>query len=609
MGLRWQRTIALLLVLWALFLGGCGHDRLTPITLLEGTEATPAVHPIVGAIAEVSPPERIQQLKPYLDVYQPQVRIITPRENETLQTTEVSVTLQVRDMPLFKEPTLGLGPHLHLFLDDQPYQAVYDTETPLILRDLAPGTHTLRVFATRPWGESFKNEGAYDQVSFNVFTASASNLPDSGQALLTFNEPQGQYGAEPILLDFYLKNAPLHVVAEDLATVPNWRIRCTVNGESFVFDRWQPIYLKGFQPGQNWVKLELIDETGKLIDNAYNTAIRVIEYHPDGSDVLAQLMRGDLPLSKVRGIVDPTYVAPSPAPSPVTVPPLESGDSASSVTPEGEQLSNSPGAPSSEGEANASASEPIAVPAMPEPTPPNPPAEPTMSAPSLVPQEQAPVTSDAFKVPVKLPQGLLPNPESKDSQVLNAVPTPETPIAPPRIDTTPPPQAGARSPFPRDPKAPAPPVMPTPEAPPLDQENAPSIPKRLEEGLDRLEERIESIELPDLPALPEVIAPPPLPNRIREDAANTPGLPLPDHIREEGKPSLQLEPNLDEPTLEDRIQVEDRIQEGQKEQPAPASPSAGQTAGDRSPSLPSRKPTEPDPETPMETLEAESELI
>ncbi|NEQ45570.1 MAG: hypothetical protein F6K00_19315 [Leptolyngbya sp. SIOISBB] len=306
-----RRAIALLLIVIALGVTSCGGDRDVPVVLLAADETTQADNPLTGALSEVSPPERIQQLKPYLDVYAPQVRIASPDPDTTLTKTTVTIRLQVRDFLIYKDQSLDSGPHLHLFLDDQPYQAIYDADAPITLEDLAPGTHTLRLLAVRPWGESFKNEGAYDQITFNVFAASPHNKPDDSRPLLTYNQPQERYGAEPILLDFYLSNAPPHLVAQADETIDDWRIRCTVNGESFVFDRWQSIYLKGFKPGKNWVKLELIDENGNLIGDALNTSIRVIDYQPGGEDSLSKLVRGEIPLAQAKVLIDPDYEPPT----------------------------------------------------------------------------------------------------------------------------------------------------------------------------------------------------------------------------------------------------------------------------------------------------------
>ncbi|MBS9383237.1 MAG: hypothetical protein HEQ24_03005 [Dolichospermum sp. BR01] len=286
-------------------------------------KASPASE-ISGTFSETAPPNVIQALRPSLEGYQPQVSILSPQVDEILQDNIVKVKLQVKDLPIFKDPQWQLGPHLHLILDNQPYIAVYDVNQPVVLSDLSPGTHTLRVFASRPWHESFKNEGAYTQTTFHVLTKTEENNPDSKLPLLTYSRPNGGYGAEPIMLDFYLTNAPLHSLAETNPedTMSNWRIRSTVNGESFILDRWQPIYLKGFKPGKTWVKLEFLDNQGQPVKNAFNTSIRLINYQPNGQDTLSKIVRGELTADEVRGIVDPTYTAKIPAteatPTPAT---------------------------------------------------------------------------------------------------------------------------------------------------------------------------------------------------------------------------------------------------------------------------------------------------
>jgi hypothetical protein len=289
---------------------------------------------LAGKISEVSPPDVIQQLHDLTDRYQPQVSIVSPRQNEVLQDNSVSVKLNVKDLPLRKDEKFGLGSHLHVFLDDQPYQAVYDTSQPLVFKDLAAGTHTLRVFAGRPWHESFKNDGAFAQTTFHVFTKTPTNNPDPKLPLLTYNRPQATYGAEPILLDFYLTNAPLHLVAQedDKDDVSDWKVKVTVNGDSFTVDRWQPIYLQGFKPGKNWVQLEYVDEKGNPVANVYNNTARVFTYEPNGKDPLSRLVRGEIPFAEAMSIVDPTFkpaakapevsptLEPAPAIPPVVVP-------------------------------------------------------------------------------------------------------------------------------------------------------------------------------------------------------------------------------------------------------------------------------------------------
>jgi hypothetical protein len=272
-----------------------------------------------GRISEVATPIAIQELRRSLEAYQPQVKILSPRADEVLQDTQVSVKLQVQDLPIFQDEELKLGSHLHLLLDNQPYGAIYDTKQPIVFDDLEPGTHTIRAFAASSWDESFKNEGAYAQTTFHVFAKTPENKPDLSKPLLTYSRPQASYGAEPILLDFYISNVPLHLAAQEDATddIPDWQIRCTVNGESFTFDRWEPIYLKGLKPGKNWIQMELLDDQGNPFPNAFNNTVRVIEYQPGGQDTLAQLTRGEIPAPIAPTLVDLNYEPPAPEPEPI----------------------------------------------------------------------------------------------------------------------------------------------------------------------------------------------------------------------------------------------------------------------------------------------------
>ncbi|BAY98471.1 hypothetical protein NIES37_24210 [Tolypothrix tenuis PCC 7101] len=320
--MRWLITFLLVLSL-----ASCG-DKAVSQDVAVGNRATPQKS--FQEFAEVSPPATIQELRSALDIYQPQVAIVTPQADEVLPDNQVTVRFQVKDLPIFKDPKWKLGTHLHVILDNQPHIAVYDLNKPLVFSDLAPGTHSLRVFASRPWDESFKNEGAYAQIKFHILAKTDDNNPEPALPVLTYSSPQGDYGAEPILLDFYLTNAPLHLVSQENSNsgISDWRIRCTINGESFVLDRWQAVYLKGFKPGKNWVKLEFLDNQGNPVKNVFNTTVGLIDYQPKGKDTLSRIVSGELKADDVRGIVDPNYIpktppaepAPSPEPTPETKP-------------------------------------------------------------------------------------------------------------------------------------------------------------------------------------------------------------------------------------------------------------------------------------------------
>jgi hypothetical protein len=413
--LRW-----LMMFLLVLGLTSCGEKAVSQDVSVGYGEQP---QPISKQFSEVSPPDTIQDLQSALEVYQPQVTILTPQPDVILQENQVTVRLQVKDLPIFQDQQFQLGSHLEVILDNQPYQTVYDLSQPLVLSDLSPGTHTLRVFASRPWDESFKNEGAYAQTTFHIFAKTDENNPDPTLPLLTYNSPRGNYGAEPILLDFYLTNAPLHLLGVENSQndMSDWRIRCTINGESFVFDRWQAIYLKGFKPGDNWVKLEFLDNQGNPVKNAFNTTVRLIKYQPSGKDTLSKIIRGELKADDVRSIVDQSYTAKPPIPEP---------------TPE------------------------IPKVVQPEPTELQPEVTPTpqvTESPIPEPQPQVTPTPQATESPTPEPQPqVTPTPQATESPTLEAQP---------QVTPTPEPQAEAKpTPEVTESPEPQPQVTPTPEA-------------------------------------------------------------------------------------------------------------------------------------------------
>jgi len=432
--------MALVLVL---SLTSCGEKAISQEPSGSGSSQEKAQ--ISKQISEVSPPAAIQELRQTLEVYQPQVAIATPKPDEILQDNTVTVRLLVKDLPLFKDQQLDLGPHLNVIVDNEPLGAVYDQNQPLVLPDLSPGTHTLRVFASYPWDESFKNEGAYAETTFHIFTKTDDNNPDPAKPLLTYSSPQGKYGAQPILLDFYLTNAPLHLVAQDNPQdeIADWRIRCTINGESFVLDRWQALYLKGFKPGKNWVKLEFLDEQGNPVKNVFNSTVRVITYEPKGKDTLSKIIRGELSADQVRTIVDPNYTAKIPETSPTPTPTLEKSPETQPIP----TVESTPSQPPTLPEVTKSPSPEKTVQPQPEVTPK---PESTTLPEKVTPQpEEKPRVRGYFN---RRRKGLIPTPQETAEptptlpptlpEIINESPAPKT-TAQPQLEVTPKPESTA----------------------------------------------------------------------------------------------------------------------------------------------------------------------
>jgi len=299
-----MKTIKLCLLLFCLScLVGCGQlDVANPLRSDRLNFSTNN-----SKLAEIATPKIITELNQQLEQYNPQVKIVAPRQDRIFSNTAVSIELEVENLPVFQDERLKLGNHLDLILDNEPAKSIYDVSQPVIFKDLTPGTHTLRVFAARPWGESYKNEGAYAQITFSVLTETNDNRPDRSLPLLTYSNPRGTYGAEPILLDFYLTNAPLHSFAQNDPSLSDWKIKTTVNGDSFLLENWQPIYLTGLNQGENWIQLELIDEAGKNIENTYNNTVGVINYDPQQSNTLSRLMTDEITLADAQPLIEQNY--------------------------------------------------------------------------------------------------------------------------------------------------------------------------------------------------------------------------------------------------------------------------------------------------------------
>jgi hypothetical protein len=292
------------------------------------TTATTTVSPPgVQNLTVVPRPQKIVDLmkqRGEQDQAKPTLRILSPAKNATINGSTINVKLELggdlKGYQPHKDPATGKGNHIHVILDNQPYEAYYEIDQPFELRNVIAGKHTLRVFPSRPWHESYKNDGAFQMVEFTVKgggdlskptttktgqtmanptkspaanatpSAKASPAPtregkdvgatnagpvDPAKPLLTYSRPKGEYkgeDADPIMIDFWLSNAKLQ------GDGGSYRVRYSIDGgEAKVIDKWEPIWLSGWSTGKHLVKLELVDKDGNLVDNGgYNSTIREI---------------------------------------------------------------------------------------------------------------------------------------------------------------------------------------------------------------------------------------------------------------------------------------------------------------------------------------------
>ncbi len=261
-------------------------------------------------LSEVARPQKIADMmtaRGNQDKAFPVLKFIEPINGATAGSSTVKVKLEIGGELMgykpMKDPETGMGNHILVILDNQPYEAYYNLDQEFELKNVSDGEHTLRVFPSRPWHESYKNAGAFQIVEFTVknggadtskpaktnsnqamsnaapegkeMKESTSGAVDAGKPLLTYSRPKGDYkgaDAEAIMIDFWLSNAKL------VGDGGEYRVRYSVDGgEAKYIDKWSPIWLKGFADGKHSVKLELVDKSGTVIENGgYNSTTREI---------------------------------------------------------------------------------------------------------------------------------------------------------------------------------------------------------------------------------------------------------------------------------------------------------------------------------------------
>jgi hypothetical protein len=274
--------------------------------------------PAVQTLTEVPRPQKIaDQMKERgeQDNAAPTITVVEPKNGATVNSSTVKVKLSIsgdlKGYKPMKDMTTGMGNHIHVILDNQPYEAYYNLDEEFELRNVSDGEHTLRFFPSRPWHESYKNTGAFQVVKFAVknggadatkpattnanqtmsnanSAANTSPTPegkdmapstagaiDASKPLLTYSRPKGEYksaDADEIMIDFWLANAKLQGDGGE------YRVRYSVDGgEAKFIDKWQPIWLSGWTNGKHSVKIELVDKDGNLVDNGgYNSTTREI---------------------------------------------------------------------------------------------------------------------------------------------------------------------------------------------------------------------------------------------------------------------------------------------------------------------------------------------
>ena len=234
------------------------------------TAKDPAAWAGAAHLQEESPPAAVLQFKDALGEKLPQLKILEPANGATVADGAWTLRVEVSDWPLIDAGSLGLGPHLLVMLDGEPPRVLTATQTEM--PPLSPGSHRLTVAAAWPWGEVIKSHGGFDQIRMHRAAANPLAVPAPGSAQLFVTSPNSNSKkmAEPVLVDWLLIDAPLQNLRQDDAS---WRLRITVNGESFLVDQQTPLWLSGWRPETNALLWELVDGRGEALNPPFNSIV------------------------------------------------------------------------------------------------------------------------------------------------------------------------------------------------------------------------------------------------------------------------------------------------------------------------------------------------
>src|SRR5262249_202990 len=132
---------------------------------------------------------------------------------------------------------------------------------------LPKGTHTLRIFPVRPWGEAIKDPGALAMVTFSVGEKDGKQTPEAGSPVLTVVSPRGKAKstAGKGLLDFYVSGGP--VAEQSVADSCGRRYKLDALPE-VTLTKAEPVWLENLTAGRHVYVVGLTRE-GKVASGSF----------------------------------------------------------------------------------------------------------------------------------------------------------------------------------------------------------------------------------------------------------------------------------------------------------------------------------------------------
>jgi hypothetical protein len=208
------------------------------------------------------------------------LKIVSPAPDEVIPVPEAlagqppakgaAVTLKVElaNFETFEDAATKTGQRLEILVDNISSTFPWrDATKPYTFKSLPKGTHMVRIFPVRPWGEAIKEPSALASVTFHVGEKDGKNTAEAGSPVLTVVAPRGKVkgDAGKVLLDVLVSGCP---VAEP-SVADSCRLRYKVDTQpEITLTKVEPVWLEGLTPGRHAYVVGLTREQ-KVVPGAF----------------------------------------------------------------------------------------------------------------------------------------------------------------------------------------------------------------------------------------------------------------------------------------------------------------------------------------------------
>ncbi len=274
------------------------QEAMDVVSAKEMSEALPSI-----TLKEVAPPSAVQQFREELVGYHPKLNFIGPSKKEVLDQENIELVFDLINWPLSNDKDFGIGPHVVVQVDEcKPLRISEQKNGRIIapLKSLTPGSHRVIVYAAYPWGEAVKEPGASMQLRLHKYKELIGTQPDLGSIWLSPISPELLSYEVPLLIDSIIWNAPIQGLKEG---DDQWRLKVTVNGNSFLMDNQEAIWVDGFSSREkNFVQFELLNAFSEAIDPVFNNRILVLNSESLNNKVWTQASLDQEQISSLLGL-------------------------------------------------------------------------------------------------------------------------------------------------------------------------------------------------------------------------------------------------------------------------------------------------------------------